>query len=119
QATKKRLDAIKSTVKEHYPREKEYPCDFEPLGWKGCGSLFATYANAPRNTLPIIWADGSNQNKWNPLIVRFFNPLIPGDSEQSQLPCKNGNKFTAFCTISEYFIKKDSDKTFDEPPCKA
>jgi len=104
-----------------HTREKEYPCDFEPLGWKGCRSLFATYANAPGNTLPIIWAGDSKQNEWIPLFVRFFNPLLPGDSEQSQLPCKskNGNGFTDSCTLSDYFKIEDSDRTFDKPPCKA
>lgn len=48
-----------------------YPA--HPVGYGGVGLLTAYYYQCPNNTLPIVWADGSNnrigQNayKWNPL----------------------------------------------------
>jgi hypothetical protein len=56
-------------------RENEFYCQFEPWGWKECKGLVATYANAPGNTLPVIW--GKNKS-WNPLHIRYYNPGIPG-----------------------------------------
>jgi len=58
------------------PRKKERQCDFEPLGWKDCGALVATYSNVPGNSLPIIWGDRRDNNDnplWTPLHRRYFN----------------------------------------------
>ena len=68
-------------------RSKERPCQFEPLGWKDCGGLVALYANAPANTLPIIWADGQEET-WHPLFPRFFNPWDDGTPEGSISSCR-------------------------------
>ena len=76
------------------PRRKEHPCDFEPLGWKHCGGLVATYANAPSNTLPIIWGHGGDVD-WYPLFNRFFNPWDEGILRN--LPC---SKDPAKCVLS-------------------
>jgi len=63
-------------------RDNEFPCQFEPLGWKHCGGLMATYANAQGNTLPIIWGEGIEEvREWKPLFPRFFNPWTDGDLE--------------------------------------
>ncbi len=70
------------------PRANEYPCDFEPFGWKDNGGLISTYANAPGNTLPIIWGD----NCWSPLFNRYFNPWHKGEEDEKRLDCKRTGK---------------------------
>lgn len=105
------------------PRANEYPCDFEPLGWKECGGLFSTYANCPGNTLPIIWGNRENANdpskegevrggKWEPLFHRFFSPMDEGKKrEKDQLYCGKELK----CRLRPDL---DYDVAWNEPPCK-
>jgi hypothetical protein len=72
-------------------RANEFPCQFEPLGWKHCGGLMATYANAQGNTLPIIWGEGIEEvREWKPLFPRFFNPWTDGKTEGKKDNC-SGN----------------------------
>lgn len=69
-------------------RDNEFPCQFEPLGWKRCGGLVATYANAQGNTLPIIWGEGIEKvREWKPLFPRFFNPWTNGEPEGRKDKC--------------------------------
>lgn len=83
------------------PRQNEYPCEFEPFGWKDTCGLTATYANSQGNTLPIIWGDGSRWfedgrywlplekkgERWLPLFHRFFNPWAGGGKELDKCFC--------------------------------
>jgi len=101
-------------------REKEYPCQFEPLGWKDCGGLTATYANAQGDTLPIIWADGG-YNPWLPLFPRFFNPWAEGSLEDGkELECKHKEGWNeGECKISIDIWDGIDITTLKKPPCKA
>jgi len=82
-------------------RVGEFPCQFEPAGWKGervlepdlvkgNGGLFSTYANTPGNSLPIIWG---SENDRQPLFRRYFNQLVPtsnnGDNSKDNMLCRN------------------------------
>lgn len=60
-------------------RKSEYPCQFEPWGWKRSGGLLSTYANCPGNTLPIVWGARRSDNPWEPLFPRIFNPWDKGN----------------------------------------
>lgn len=88
-------------------RRLEFPCEFEPLGWKGeigqrngrgNGGLFSTYANTPGNTLPVIW--GNEKGRWECLFSRVFNPCAKErdvDQAKSVMECKAQNK----CILDE------------------
>jgi len=106
------------------PRKKEYPCDFEPMGWKDSGGLVATYANCPGNTLPIIWGDRRKRDdriiwddeyvdKWVPLFPRFFNPMDQGSSIKTNLFCKRTGK----CKLRQDLGTIDLSGN-NKPPCK-
>ena len=60
---------------------KDEPEDFEPLGWKECAGLLATYANVPGNVPPVVWGSG---NGWKPLFPRFFNQFVPRSHARSE-----------------------------------
>ncbi len=105
------------------PRSGEYPCDFEPFGWKEGGGLFSTYANCPANTLPLIWGNRkknldppdfkkSNLEQWKALFPRFFNPMAQGkEREQTELPCYKTKKCYLHPNVEVNFIN-------GPPPCK-
>ena len=94
-------------VLKQYPRIvetrcREFPCEFEPLGWKGendqrngkgNGGLFSTYANTPGNTLPIIW--GNEKGRWECLFSRVLNPSAKErdvDQARCVMECKARDK---------------------------
>jgi hypothetical protein len=55
-----------------------------PLGWGGCALTTAYYFQCPNNSLPVIWADGSNNDKgypWNPLFR--YKPKTAGIDEKT------------------------------------
>ena len=91
------------------PLTKDYPCDFEPLGWKETGALVATYANTAGNTIPIVWGD----RDWQPLFNRFFNPLSPGSGDVSR-DCQD---YTSGCKFDNAYGKPETDFNPDKP-CK-
>lgn len=102
------------------PRTNEYPCDFEPFGWKECGGLFSTYANCPGNTLPIIWGNrdkirdpknikNGHLKKWEPLFPRFFNPMDEGKAkERKKLYCSEKRKCYLCPDLRDIYVGEDN-----------
>lgn len=102
------------------PRTNEYPCDFEPFGWKECGGLFSTYANCPGNTLPIIWGNrdkirdpknikNRHLKKWEPLFPRFFNPMDEGKAkERKKLYCSEKRKCYLCPDLRDIYVGEDN-----------
>ena len=101
------------------PRMNEYPCDFEPYGWKNCGGLLTTYANTPGNTLPIIWGERDpwgegTQGPWKPLYQRYFNPWAEGNTNISELNCGLNKK----CKLLPNKWGEITINKTQKPPCK-
>jgi len=110
----KSFTLYKDTIEKKYylitdpVNEYEYPCYFEPAGWKDNYGLTSTYANAQGNTIPIIWGNrknrGGNLPNWTPLFPRFFNPLSTG-SEKKEPKCLVGK-----CILDEKNLHIKCDK---------
>ena len=97
-------------------RDKEFPCQFEPVGWKQNGGLFVTYMNTPANTLPIIWGE----KDWYPLFQRFYNPWDEGSSKGFKLACKNENTYKCSCSLSKDIVDVENKalNSLSKPLCK-
>ncbi|HLP48801.1 MAG TPA: hypothetical protein VK469_22865, partial [Candidatus Kapabacteria bacterium] len=147
-ANNKFLKEVEETLRKYAVimelRDEDYPCDFEPLGWKENGGLITTYANAQGNTIPVIWRDykwdsdsGIQEDdfyikEWFALYPRYFNPLTPGkklDKNEKKdivandikvLKCKEMKK----CPVNpekwtkRYFEDYWKNKKNEHPPCK-
>ena len=116
-----------------YHRPEDYPCDFEPTGWKKSGGLTTTYANTQGNTLPIIWRSyGKGEVKghcelellneeWISLYPRYFNPLTKGEEKKKKdLECfKTNEKKCPLNPDWDKFFFRNHWKKNTRPPCKS